>query len=104
MPRLAFWIFWGNKIAWYMIVIRYDWPVNWKNRQNLPWISQEMAKNTKEQPKKQKPNKLKIAKKWPKYHLDHENYAPIGATGKTPSWIPENIPKNVDKKAQNAIK
>ena len=27
----------------------------------------------------------KIAKKWPKYHLDHENYSPIGATGKTPS-------------------
>ena len=43
-----------------------------------------MAKNTKEQPKNKK-KQLEIAKKWPKYHLDHENYAPIGATGKTPS-------------------
>ena len=60
-------------------------------------IQKNSQKNTKQ-------NQLKIAKKWPKYHLDHENYAPIGATGKTPSWIPENIPKNVDKMAQNAIK
>ena len=45
-----------------------------------------------------------MAKKWPKYHLDHENYAAIGATGKTPSWIPENIPKYTDKMAKNAIK
>ena len=51
-----------------------------------------MAKNTKEQPKNTK-SQLKIAKKWPKYHLDHENYSPIGATGKTPSRIPENIHK-----------
>ena len=34
-----------------------------------------MAKNTKQQEKKQK-KQLKIAKKWPKYHLDHENYSP----------------------------
>ena len=46
----------------------------------------------------------KIAKKWPKYHLDHENCSSNGATGETPSWIPENIPKYTDKMAQNAIK
>ena len=34
-----------------------------------------------------------MAKKWPKYPLHHENYSPIGATGKTPSRIPENIHK-----------
>ena len=62
-----------------------------------------MAKNTKEQPKNTK-SQLKIAKKWPKYHLDHENYSPNGATGETPSWIPENIPKYTDKMAKNAIK
>ena len=44
-----------------------------------------MAKNTKEQPKNTQKKTAKIAKKWPKYHLDHENYSPIGATGKTPS-------------------
>ena len=37
-----------------------------------------MAKNTKEQPK----NTKKTAKEWPKYHLNHENYSPIRATGK----------------------
>ena len=43
-----------------------------------------MAKNTKEQQKT--PNKqLKIAKKWPKYHSNHQNYSPIGAPGKLPS-------------------
>ena len=51
-----------------------------------------MAKNTKEQPKHTK-KQLKIAKKWPKYHLNHQNYSPIGAHGKTISYIPENIPK-----------
>ena len=62
-----------------------------------------MDKNTKEQPKKHK-KQLKIAKKWTKYHLDHKNYSPIGATGETPSRIPENIPKYTDKMATNAIK
>ena len=33
-----------------------------------------------------------------------QNYSPIGATGKTPSLIPENIPKKTHKMAKNAIK
>ena len=62
-----------------------------------------MAKNTKEQPKT--PNKqLKIAKKYPKYHSNHQNYSPIEAPGIIPSWISENIPKKTDKMAKNAIK
>ena len=44
-----------------------------------------MAKNTKEQPKKTTKKHLKIAKKWPKYHSNHQNYSPIGAPGKLPS-------------------
>ena len=56
-----------------------------------------MAENRKEQPKNTI-KKPKIAKKWQKYNFNHENYSPIGSTGKTLSWIPKNIPK---KKRQN---
>ena len=39
-----------------------------------------------------------------KISLLSQNYSPIGATGKTPSLIPENIPKKTVKMAKNAIK
>ena len=69
----------------------------------LPWISPKMEKNTKKSPKT--PTKqLKLAKKWPKYHSNHQNYSPIEAPGKIPFWISENIPKKTDKMAKNAIK
>ena len=42
---------------------------------------QKIQKNSQKTHKKT----AKIAKKWPKYHLDHENYSPNGATGETPS-------------------
>jgi hypothetical protein len=57
-----------------------------------PKIQRNSQKNTK--------SKLKIAKKWPKYHFDHTNHSTIGATGKTWSWIPENIPIYTDKMAK----
>ena len=84
--------------------IQYDWPVNWKNRQKLALNIPRNGQKYKRTAKKNTKSQLKIAKKWPKYHLDHENYSPNGATGETPSWIPENIPKYTDKMAKNAIK
>ena len=103
MPKLAFWIFYGNKTAWYMI--QCNGPLNWKDRAKscleypLKW--QKILKNSQKTPNEQ----LKIAKKWPKYHSNHQNYHPIEAPRKIPSWISENIPKKQTKKmVKNAIK
>ena len=59
-----------------------------------------MAKNSKEQPKNTKKTPKIDQKKWPKYHLKQENYSLIGATGKTLSWFPKNIPKKTGKMAK----
>ena len=47
---------------------------------------QKIQKNSQKTHKKT----AKIAKKWPKYHLDHENYSPIGAHGRNPTLF-QNI-------------
>ena len=61
-----------------------------------------MAKNTKKSPKT--PTKqLKLAKKWPKYHSNHQNYSPIEAPGKIAFWISEKNRQNGKKCHKIAI-
>ena len=59
--------------------------------QNLPWISDRMANNTKEQTRNTK-KLLIFVKKRPKYQLNYQKYSPIWAPGKKPSGIQKNVP------------
>ena len=48
-----------------------------------------------------------MAKIWPRYNLNHQNYSPIRAICHTKYLIPENMPKKQakwQKMAKNAIK
>ena len=86
------------------MLIQCNWPLNWKDQAKncleypLKW--QKILKNSQKTPNKH----LKIAKKWPKYHSNHQNYHPIEAPRKIPSWISENIPKKTCKMSKKCHK
>ena len=63
-----------------------------------------MAKNTRKQAKTAKQNQQKIANKWPKYHLNHQNHSPIRAPWSKPVLNSRKYASKTGKMAKNAIK
>ena len=66
---------------------------------NLP----KSGQNARKQPKTTK-EQLKIAKIWPRYNSNHQNYSPIRGPGQNQSWIRENISKKTDQMAKKCLK